>query len=88
MKTAGLRELKGRLSEYVRAVRRGETVLVTDRGEVVARIVPPEDRPSGFIARPAVIEWDQWRLLLDEAESMEKKPGAAAAALKWTREDR
>ncbi|MGD0191392.1 MAG: type II toxin-antitoxin system prevent-host-death family antitoxin [Rhizomicrobium sp.] len=41
MKTVGLRELKNRLSEYVRHVRNGETVTVTDRGEVVAELVPP-----------------------------------------------
>jgi prevent-host-death family protein len=41
MKTVGLRELKNRLSEYIREVRSGEGVLVTDRGEVVAELVPP-----------------------------------------------
>jgi prevent-host-death family protein len=41
MKAVGLRELKNRLSEYVRQVRRGEGVLVTDRGEVVAELAPP-----------------------------------------------
>ncbi len=49
MKTVGLRELKNRLSEYVREVRRGEEILVTDRGEVVAELrlpVPPEARPA------------------------------------------
>jgi prevent-host-death family protein len=41
MKTVGLRDLKNRLSEYVREVRSGEAVLVTDRGEVVAELIPP-----------------------------------------------
>jgi antitoxin (DNA-binding transcriptional repressor) of toxin-antitoxin stability system len=41
MKAVGLRELKNRLSEYIRDVRGGESVLVTDRGEVVAEIGPP-----------------------------------------------
>lgn len=56
MKSVGLRELKNRLSEYVRGVRSGETVLVTDRGQVVAELVPPgqftEDRgvPSTLVA--------------------------------------
>jgi len=40
MKRVGLRELKNRLSEYVREVRSGECVLVTDRGEVVAELIP------------------------------------------------
>jgi prevent-host-death family protein len=46
MKTVGLRELKNRLAEYVREVRRGEGVLVTDRGEVVAELVPPGQSTS------------------------------------------
>jgi prevent-host-death family protein len=41
MKVVGIRELKNRLSEVVRAVRAGEHVLVTDRGTVVAELVPP-----------------------------------------------
>lgn len=41
MKSVGVRELKNRLSEYLRQVRSGEGVLVTDRGEVVAEIRPP-----------------------------------------------
>ena len=47
MKTVGLRELKNRLSEYVREVRAGEGVLVTDRGEVVAELVPPGRASDG-----------------------------------------
>jgi len=56
MKSVGLRELKNRLSEYVRDVRSGEGVLVTDRGEVVAELIPPGPRvdepsvPSGLAA--------------------------------------
>ena len=41
VRSVGLRELKNRLSEYVRQVRSGEGVLVTDRGEVVAELNPP-----------------------------------------------
>jgi len=37
----GIRDLKNRLSEYLRQVRLGEGVLVTDRGEVVAELLPP-----------------------------------------------
>jgi antitoxin (DNA-binding transcriptional repressor) of toxin-antitoxin stability system len=42
LKTVGVRELKNRLSEYLREVRLGTTVLVTDRGTVVAEIREPE----------------------------------------------
>lgn len=41
MKTVGVRELKNRLSEYLREVRAGEHVLVTDRGEVIGELSPP-----------------------------------------------
>jgi len=48
MKAVGLRELKNRLSEYVRLVKNGEAVLVTDRGVVVAELRPPgEARAEG-----------------------------------------
>src|SRR5687767_6687909 len=47
MKTVGIRELKDRLSEYIRQVRAGESVLVTDRGEVVAEITPPGHGTAG-----------------------------------------
>lgn len=39
----GIRRLKDHLSEYVGRVRRGVTVLVTDRGTVVARLIPPSE---------------------------------------------
>ncbi len=41
MKAVGIRELKNRLSEYVREVRQGEEIQVTHRGEVVAEMRPP-----------------------------------------------
>jgi antitoxin (DNA-binding transcriptional repressor) of toxin-antitoxin stability system len=41
MKTAGVKELKNRLSAYLREVKQGETVLVTDNGEVIAELRPP-----------------------------------------------
>jgi prevent-host-death family protein len=47
MKSVGVRELKNRLSEYLRQVRAGESVLVTHRGEVVAEITPPGQGTAG-----------------------------------------
>lgn len=41
MQTIGIRDLKNRLSEVVRRVKGGDHVLVTDRGTVVAELVPP-----------------------------------------------
>ncbi|MBI4012079.1 MAG: type II toxin-antitoxin system prevent-host-death family antitoxin [Candidatus Rokubacteria bacterium] len=55
MKRVGLRELKNRLRQYVRYVRAGQAVAVTDRGEVVAELRPPggpavaPDVPPGLL---------------------------------------
>jgi prevent-host-death family protein len=39
-KTVGIAQLKARLSEYLRAVRRGRVVTVRDRDRPIARLVP------------------------------------------------
>jgi prevent-host-death family protein len=41
MKTVGSRELKNRLGRYLAMVGKGETIIVTDRGKPVARLLPP-----------------------------------------------
>jgi antitoxin (DNA-binding transcriptional repressor) of toxin-antitoxin stability system len=41
MTTVGIRELKGKLSAYLRMVKAGEVVQVTDRGQVVAELRLP-----------------------------------------------
>lgn len=40
MRIVGVKQLKARLSEYLREVRRGEVFLVTDRDQVVAELRP------------------------------------------------
>lgn len=40
MATAGISELKASLSEYLKRVKAGEEVIVTERGKAVARLVP------------------------------------------------
>lgn len=40
MKTAAVSELKARLSKYLDRVKSGEEVLITDRGNPVARLLP------------------------------------------------
>ena len=53
MKQVRIAELKARLSEYLRAVRRGETIAVLDRETPVAQIVPVRDRTALHIRKPA-----------------------------------
>jgi len=40
MRTAGVAELKARLSKYLEAVKAGEEVIVTEHGKAIARVVP------------------------------------------------
>jgi len=53
MKQVRIAELKARLSEYLRAVRRGETIAVLDRETPVAEIVPIRDRTTLRVRKPA-----------------------------------
>jgi len=39
----GIRELRAKLSECVREVKRGSSIIVTDRGKRVARLVPESE---------------------------------------------
>ena len=41
MERVGVRELRQNLSVYLRRVKRGESLEVTERGTTVARLVPP-----------------------------------------------
>lgn len=47
----GVRELKQHLSQYLKKVRAGEVLTVTDRGKPVARIgpVPPPNLPPSVL---------------------------------------
>jgi prevent-host-death family protein len=42
MRKVGSREFKNRMGKYMRAVREGHTLLLTERGKTVARVVPEE----------------------------------------------
>jgi antitoxin (DNA-binding transcriptional repressor) of toxin-antitoxin stability system len=53
VRTVGLKVLKNRLSEYIRLVAGGETILVTDRDRVVAELRPPQGR--GPLASDALL---------------------------------
>lgn len=54
MKTVGIAELKARLSEYLRGVRRGDELTVMDRATPVARIVPYRDDAPSLAVRRAL----------------------------------
>lgn len=43
MKRIGVRELRQNASEHLRRVQAGETIEITDRGRLIARLVPVDD---------------------------------------------
>jgi prevent-host-death family protein len=47
LKAASISKLKASLSEYLDAVRKGEEVVITDRGQPIARLLPIESRKAG-----------------------------------------
>lgn len=63
----GVRELKARLSAYLRHVRAGGTVVITERGKPIGRIVP--ESPSieaqlEALSQAGLIAWSGKKLLL------------------------
>ncbi len=61
MATVGIRELRNRLSAYLRRVKAGERLLVTERGRPVALLSPPAETPGDrrieAILRDGVGRW-------------------------------
>jgi antitoxin (DNA-binding transcriptional repressor) of toxin-antitoxin stability system len=53
MTSVGTADLKAHLSEHLQAVRRGETIVVLDRREPIARIVPVGAAGLELVIRPA-----------------------------------
>jgi prevent-host-death family protein len=99
VKSVGVKQLKARLSEYIRLVRAGEVVLITDRDEVVAELRParrqpparvsPEERlqalaDAGELTRPSLPK-GRWTW---KVEGMGLPPGTAARLLDEVRGDR
>lgn len=56
MDPVDIKAFKNRLSEYLRAAAAGETVLVTDRGQVVAELIPPRVRADASAAEQKMAE--------------------------------
>jgi prevent-host-death family protein len=51
MITVGIRELKNNLSYYLRGVKRGRPITITERGQSVAILMPAETHTDAQLAR-------------------------------------
>ena len=60
-----VRDLKSRLSEYLRQVKQGETIIITDHGQPVGRLVPagqtPEERLK-VLQDAGLVAWNGQKL--------------------------
>lgn len=95
LRTVNIRALKDRLSAYLKDVQRGDVVLVSDRGRVVAEIRPPLvnahaiESTEGKLQRLA--EAGVLRLGLPNEPQAYRRTGlrlsaeVVEAALRWTR---
>ncbi len=63
--TVGVRELKSQLSKYLRHVKAGRTVVITEHGKVVAQLGPAgqtvEEKMRAMV-RAGLAEWNGKRL--------------------------
>jgi prevent-host-death family protein len=61
----GIRDLKAHLSEFMRQVRLGETIVITDHGKAVARILPLEEDLQNqieYLRAAGLIAWNGKKL--------------------------
>jgi len=84
MKPVGIAELKAHLSEYVHAVRGGQTVVVLDRKEPVARMVPVSHGRAALRTQRATKALRQVTL----PPALAKDPGSLDALLEERRDRR
>jgi antitoxin (DNA-binding transcriptional repressor) of toxin-antitoxin stability system len=76
VKSVGVKELRNRLSEYLRDVGRGTRVLVTDRSAVVAELRQPGPDPLADARHPRAAEWMDAGLLTPPSRAKVPLPGS------------
>jgi len=57
LKTVGIKDLKNNLSAYIRDVKQGVRVLVSERNQIVAEIREPLTQESGELLHPLLHQW-------------------------------
>ncbi|MEE8162665.1 MAG: type II toxin-antitoxin system prevent-host-death family antitoxin [Anaerolineae bacterium] len=64
--TVGIRELKARLSNYMQQVKAGATLVITERGKPVGRIVPLSPAVEAWVqelVQAGLIAWSGHKLV-------------------------
>ncbi len=63
--TVGTRELKNKLSQYLRRVKAGETIIITERGKTIGQIMPAPvtlEEKMKALAAAGFLEWSGKKL--------------------------
>lgn len=56
----GIRDLKTHLSAWLREVKRGETLIITERGKEIGRLVPTDEplaRRMAALQQAGIVQW-------------------------------
>lgn len=87
--SVGVRELKTHLSEYLRQIKKGKTIVITDHGKPVGRLIPTtlslEDRIEAMRGA-GVITWNGKKLKPVKPVAKMSGPGEVADLLIEDRE--
>lgn len=84
---AGIAELKGKLSECLRAVRKGGEVVIKDRETPIARLAPYEKSRTRLETIPPTVPWKEI-CAMEFKRPKGLKPGDLDEALREERKDR
>jgi prevent-host-death family protein len=79
--TVGTRELKNKLSAYLRRVKAGQTIIITERGKAIGQILPvgatlPERMKA--LERAGLLEWSGKKLKPRQAVIVNRGPKAVS----------
>jgi prevent-host-death family protein len=87
--SVGVRELKTHLSQYLREIKKGKTIVITEHGKPVGRLIPTtlslEDRIEAMRGG-GVITWNGKKLKPVKPVAKMSGPGAVADLLIEDRE--
>jgi prevent-host-death family protein len=63
--TVGVRELKAHLSEYLRQIKMGKTIVITEHGKLVGRLIPAGlslSEKMEALQRAGILRWNGKKL--------------------------
>jgi prevent-host-death family protein len=75
--SVGVRELKAHLSEYLREIKKGKTIVITEHGKPVGRLMPAGlslDERIEALRKAGIISWNGEKLPAVTSPAV-KRPG-------------